>query len=193
MASYTSSNTEPERWAKIVNGEESGRYPEITIDGGTLKVFSKPEDRAASIQSFLADVFKDGDNEWFSAAGDPVEASEEEAADKGQPENSKTKRVSRTQQRANKRQEKKNLGPVRQREELAKDRFSSVEWEQITREVTRNTVKGVFLEGKKVIAIHESGLIPREMLDQLVDIAPGHDPDKDKVKVQNKIVYERGH
>ncbi len=193
MASYTSSNTEPERWANIVNGEGSGRYPEITIDDGTLKVFSKPEDRAARIQSFLADVFKDGDNEWFSAAGDPVEASEEEAVDKGEPENSKTKRVSRTQQRANKMQEKKNLGPVLQREELAKDRFSSVEWEQITREVTRNTVKGLFLEGKKVIAIHVTGSIAREMLDQLVDIAPGHDPDKDKVKVLNKIVYERGH
>ena len=49
MASHSSSNTSPERWAKIVKAEENGRYPEIMIDDGELKAVSKPEHRAARI------------------------------------------------------------------------------------------------------------------------------------------------
>ena len=189
MASYTSSNTEPERWAKIVNGEESGRYPEITIDNGTIKAVSKPENRAARIQSFLADVFKDGDNEWFSVAGDPAEASEEKAAEKGQPESSKTKKVSLTQQRAIKRQEKKNQGPVSHKEELARDIFTSVEWEQLTRQVRRERIKGVFLEGKKIFAVDENGFLARKRLDLLVDVALGFDPDVEPLPELTRTIY----
>lgn len=124
MASYTSSNTEPERWEKIVKGADSGRHPEIMIDEEKLVALSKPSDRAARIQSFLADVFKDGDNEWFGAANDSVEASngKAKAVDDGQPEGSnKKKKVSLTKQRELARQEKKDQGFGKQRAEYSKD------------------------------------------------------------------------
>lgn len=92
MASYTSSNTKPERWAKIVKGADSGRHPEIMIDEQKLVAVSEPIYRAARTQSFLADVFKDGDNEWFSPANASDEASKGKAVDDGQPEGSNKKK-----------------------------------------------------------------------------------------------------
>ena len=42
MASYSSSNIEPQRWAKIVEGTDVGRYPDIMIDDGELVAVSVP-------------------------------------------------------------------------------------------------------------------------------------------------------
>ena len=91
MSSYSSSNTEPERWAKIIEGADSGRYPEILIDDGKLVAMSVPSIANSRIQNFLADVFKDGDNEWFRSANDSVESTRGKAANDGQSKGGKTK------------------------------------------------------------------------------------------------------
>ena len=153
MASYTSSNVEPERWAKITEGVDSGRHPEIMIDDdGKLVAVSTPGLVNTRIHSFLADVFKDGDNEWFSPASDSVGAGEGKSADDGQPEGSSKKKISLTQQRASARQEKKDKGMVNQRAEWSKAVYTPIEWESITRKVCTLEPPGIFLEGDKLVA-----------------------------------------
>lgn len=172
MASYTSSNTEPERWEKIVKGADSGRHPEIMIDEEKLVALSKPSDRAARIQSFLADVFKDGDNEWFGAANDSVEASngKAKAVDDGQPEGSnKKKKVSLTKQRELARQEKKDQGFGKQRAEYSKDNYSPAEWAIITGEASMRKPSGVFLEGGKLVATDSNVPGAQKKLSEFVD------------------------
>ena len=152
MASYTSSNTEPERWAKIVEGADSGRYPEIMVDDGKLVAVSMPSIASARIQDFLADVFRNGDNEWFRPASDPAEASKGKVADDGQPESSKKKKISLTKQRENARQEKKDKGLVKPRAETSKEVFSSDEWATISMKVCSLHPPGIFVEGGKIVA-----------------------------------------
>ncbi|KAF6229749.1 hypothetical protein HO173_011265 [Letharia columbiana] len=176
MASYSSSNTEPERWAKIVTGVDSGRHPEIMInEEGTLVAVSMPSAKGARIQSFLADVFKDGDNEWFSAVGDSVEASKGKAADYGQPESSKKKKVSLTQQRANRRQEKKDKGQVMQRAEETRDSYSPAEWARIMGEASTERPQGVYIEGKKLVATDHTTLDASRKLELFIAHALRHD------------------
>ena len=176
MASYSSSNTEPERWEKIVKGADSGRYPEIMIDEGKIVALSKPSDRAARIQSFLADVFKDGDNEWFSVASDSVEASKGAAVDDGQPEGSnKKKKVSLTKQREMARQEKNDQGLGPQRAVYSKDSHPPAEWARITSQVSIRKPPGVFLEGGKLVATDKTVAGAHQKLVEIVDWALGFD------------------
>ena len=178
MASYTSSNTEPGRWAKIVAGADSGRHPEIMIDDGKLVAVSMPTIANARIQSFLADVFKDGDNEWFRPDSDPVESTQEKAADDGQPGSSKEKKISLTQQRANARQEKKDKGQVKARVELTKEVFTSQEWATICTKVGTERPSGVYREGGKVIATNNNVEDARSTLRAFVAYALGQDTEK---------------
>ena len=153
MASYTSSNVESERWAKIMEGVDSGRHPEIMIDDdGRLVAVSTPDLVNTRISSFLADVFKDGDNEWFSHVSDSVEVDERKSADDGQPESSKKKKISLTEQRASARQEKKDQGMANQRAEWSKAVYTPIEWEKITKKVCTLEPPGIFLEGKNLVA-----------------------------------------
>lgn len=192
MASYSSSTTSPERWAKIVEAEESGRYPDIMIDDGELNAVSKPELRAARIQSFLADVFKDdGDREWFGAASVPAEASEEKAASDGQPEGSKKKKISLTQQRANARQEKIDKGFVIARDERTKDDFSPTDWAKITGDISTRKSRGVYLEGGKLVATGRDGFCARDNMTKYLDVALGFCPDGLKRAPGGKFVIGR--
>ena len=175
MASYTSSNTEPGRWAKIVAGADSGRHPEIMIDDGKLVAVSMPNIANARIQSFLTDVFKDGDNEWFHPDSDPVEPTPEKAADEGQPGSSKKKKISLTQQRANARQEKKDKGLVKARAELNKDDFTSQEWATICTKVGTLRPSGVYREGGKVVATSDNVDTARNSLQGFVAYALGQE------------------
>ncbi len=153
MASYTSSNTNAERWAKIVTGVDSGRYPEIMIDDvGNLVAVSSPTTASARIQSFLVDVFKDGDSEWFRSADDSIQSGKGEAADDGQPESSKKKKISLTQQRANARQEKKDQGLTPHRAELTKDKHTQQEWMRLTEQTYTRRPNGVYHEAGKIVA-----------------------------------------
>ena len=187
MASYTSSNTEPERWAKIVAGADSGRHPEIMIDDGKLVAVSIPSIANARIQSFLADVFKDGDNEWFRPDSDPVESTAEKAADDGQPGSSEKKKISLTQQRANARQEKKDKGQVKVRAELNKENFTPQEWATINMKIGTMRPSGVYREGGKVVATHNNNVDEaRNNLHSFVAYALGQYPKG------SKNVYERG-
>ena len=175
MASYTSSNTEPERWAKIVEGADSGRHPEIMIDDGKLVAVSAPSIASARIQAFLTDVFKDGDNEWFSTASDPVDPSKGKAADDGQPESSKKKKISLTKQRENARQEKKDKGLVKARAEMSKEGFLSDEWATICLKVCTLSSPGIFLEGGKVVATDHTIQDAQRKLQCFTAIALGQD------------------
>ena len=186
MAPYTSSNTEPERWAKIVAGADSGRHPEIMIDDGKLVTFSMPSIANARIQSFLADVFKDGDNEWFHPDSDPVESTQEKAADDGQPGSSKKKKISLTQQRANARQEKKDKGQVKARSELTKEGFTPQEWATINTKVGTLRPASVFREGGKIVATDHTAKAARDALNAFVAFA---------LKQDGKLytdIFERG-
>ena len=179
MASYTSSNTEPGRWAKIVAGADSGRHPEIMIDDGKLVAISMPSIANARIQHFLADVFKDGDNEWFRPNSDSVESTQENAADDGEPGSSK-KKISLTQQRANAKQEKKDKGQVKARAELTKEGFTSQEWATIRTKVGTMRPSGVYCEGEKVVATNNNPDNARSALRMFVAYALGQDTMKDK-------------
>ncbi|CAF9911627.1 MAG: hypothetical protein ALECFALPRED_007415 [Alectoria fallacina] len=174
MASYSSENTEPERWAKIVEGAESGRHPEIMVDEGKLVAVSMPCLKGARIQSFLADVFKDGDNEWFRPASDSVGSSKGKAAGDGQPESSKKKKVSTSQQRANSREKRKDMGLVKSRAERSKDQYSPTEWRTITGKASEKTTKGVFLEGGQLVATGSSTVDASNKLDMFVEFALGN-------------------
>ena len=178
MASHTSSNTEPGRWAKIVAGADSGRHPEIMIDDGKLVAFSNPSVANARIQSFLTDVFKDGDNEWFRPNPDSVEPALEKAACDGQPEGSKEKKISRQQRRANARQEKKGKGLVKARAELTKDGFASHEWTSMCTLVGTMRPTGVYREGGKIVATKNSIDDARSVLEGFLCYALA--PDKNK-------------
>ena len=175
MASYTSSNTEPGRWAKIVAGADSGRHPEIMIDDGKLVAVSMPSIANARIQSFLADVFKDGDNEWFRPDSDPVEPTPEKAADEGQSGSSKKKKISLTQQRANAMQEKKDKGLVKARAELTKEGFTTQEWTTICTKVSTLRPSGVYREGGKVVATNDNVDTARSLLQGFVAYALGRE------------------
>ena len=174
MSPYTSSNTEPGRWAKIVAGADSGRYPEIMIDDGKLVAISMPSVANARIQNFLADVFKDGDNEWFRPDNDPMEPAQENTADDGQPGSSK-KKISLTQQRANARQEKKDKGQVKARAELTKEGFTTQEWSTICTKVGTLRPSGVYREGKKLVATNHNHGDARNALQAFVAYALGQD------------------
>ena len=167
MASYTSSNIEPERWAKIVKGADSGRHPEIMIDDGKLVAVSFPSVANARIQSFLADVFKDGDNEWFRPDGDVV--------DEGQPGSSKGKKTSLTQQRAKARQEKKDKGQVKARAELSKVGYSPQEWSTICTKACTLHPSGVSLEGGKLVATANTPFDAQNRLQTFTAFALGQD------------------
>lgn len=187
MASYTSSNTEPGRWAKIVAGADSGRHPEIMIDDGKLVAVSMPGIANARIQSFLADVFKDGDNEWFRPDDGPVESTSEKAANDGQPGSSKKKKISLTQQRANARQEKKDKGQVKAKAELTKEGFTSQEWVTINMKIGTLRPAGVYREGGQVVATHNNNVDEaRNNLHSFVAYALGQYPKG------FKNVHERG-
>lgn len=176
-SSYTSSNTEPGRWAKIVAGADSGRHPEIMIDDGKLVAVSIPSVADARIQSFLADVFKDGDNEWFRPDNDPVKSTQEKAAKDGQPGSSKSKKISLTQQRANARQEKKDRGEgVKARAEMTKEGFNSQQWSTICTKVRTLRPAGVFCEGGKVVATDNNVGVARQRLQGFVAFVLGQDP-----------------
>ncbi|KAL9133380.1 MAG: hypothetical protein Q9175_005441 [Cornicularia normoerica] len=174
MGSYSSSNIEPERWAKIVKGADSGHYPHIMVDEGKLVTVPKTGD-TDKIQSFLADVFKDGDNEWFDTTSDSVESSKGKAADAGKPETSKKKKVSLTQQRMNARQEKKDRGLGMQRVELSKGNYTDTEWKRITGIVSTQRPAGVSLEGGKVVATHHIITDAQRKLDSILDHVLQHD------------------
>ena len=178
MASHTSSNTEPGRWAKIVAGADSGRHPEIMIDDGKLVAVSKPSIANARIQSFLADVFKDGDTELFRPNADLVEPAQEKAADNGQPESRKKKKISLTQQRANARQEKKDKGLVKARVELSKEGYTSEEWTTICTKVGTQRPSGVYREGGKIVATNNDVDDARRVLQSFVGYALEHDTGK---------------
>ena len=176
MASYTSSNTNAERWAKIVAGVDSGRYPEIMIDDvGNLVAVSSPTTQSARIQSFLADVFKDGDSEWFCSADDSIQSGKGEAVDDGQPESSKKKKISLTQQRANARQEKKDQGLTLQRAELTKDKHTEQEWMKLTEQTYTRRPTGVYPEEGKIVATDHDADVAQKKLDLYVALVLGHD------------------
>lgn len=169
MASYSSSNTETKRWEKIVEGVDSGQYPEITINEGKLFAVSSPSVASARIHSFLVDVFKDGDNSWFSSANDPAENEARPADDDGQPESSdKKKKLNLTQQRAAARQEKKDKGQVKARAEMSKDGYTDQEWMRIAQAVCTLRPPGMALEKEKLVAMDETVNDAKERLRSFV-------------------------
>ena len=175
MASYTSSNTEPGRWAKIVAGADSGRHPEIMVGDGKLVALSMPSIANARVQNFLVDVFKDGDNEWFRPDSEAVESTQEKAADDGQPGRSKKKKISLTQQRANAMQEKKDKGHVKARAESTKEGFTYEEWVTLNTSVGTLRPQGIFREGGKIVATKNNVGDARNALQAFIAHALGQD------------------
>ena len=184
MPSYSLLNTETERWEKIVKVADSGHYPNIMIDDGELVTTPKAVD-AVKIEDFLADVFKDGDNEWFKTEFDTVEAINGEAVNEGQRESSK-KEISLTKQRTLARQEKKDRELGTSRVSLPEGHYTPAEWKTITTAAKdlddggtaaaqALDLRGVHLEGGTVVAtghcIVEAHCKPR----QFVTFALGHD------------------
>ena len=185
MSSYSLLNTEPERWKKIVKAADSGHYPNIMIDDGELVTTPKAGD-AVNIQSFLADVFKDGDSEWFKTEFDTLEAGDGEAANEGQPESSKKKKISLTKQRTLARQEKKDRELGTSRVSLPKGNYSPAEWNTITTAAkdlddggteARKALdlSGVNLEGGTVFATGHSIIEAHSKLSRFVTFALDHD------------------
>ena len=172
MSSSSLWYTKFERWKKIVKAADSGRYPNIMIHDG--KIVTTPEaGGAAEIQSFLADVFKDGDNEWFNTELDILEANDGETAHEGQPESSKKKTTSLTEQDTPARQEKIDRELEKIERELGTARvtypkgvYAPAEWRAITaavKDFEGSTAvaealgfSGVKLEGAKLVATGRS-------------------------------------
>ena len=131
MSSSSLPNTKLERWKKIVKAADSGRYPDIKIDDGKLVTTPKAGD-AAKILSFLYDVFKDDDNEWFDIEFDILEANNGQTANEGQHEGSRKKKTSQTEQSPLARQEKidRELGTAKIT--FPKGVYTPAEWKAIT-------------------------------------------------------------
>ena len=175
MTSDLSSNTDPERWAKIVKGAGSARHPEIVIDDdGKLIAVSEPTVAAARIQRFLADVFKDGDNEWFGAANDSISCSKETNVSDAEPNCKKEMEMSLTQQRANARQEEKDKGLTHERAKTTMDDYTPGEWEAIKGSISTQPPPGIFLEEGKLVATDETISAARVKLDKFLDHVPTH-------------------
>ena len=131
MSSSSLWNAKMERWEKIVKAVDSGRYPNIRIDDGKL-VTTPRTGSAAKIQSLLADVFKDGNNEWFKTESDTLEANNGGIADEGQPESSNKKKTSLTEQGTLARDEKIEREPGMARVKFPKGVYTPAEWKSIT-------------------------------------------------------------
>ena len=121
-----------ERWKKIVKAADSGCYPNVMIVDGKL-VTTPKADGPAKIQSFLADVFKDGDNEWINTEFDTLEANKGEIANEGQPGSSKEKKTSLTEQHTLARQEKIDIELGTARVTFPKGIYTPAEWKAITK------------------------------------------------------------
>ena len=131
MSSSALWNAKMERWQKIVKAVDSGRYPNIMIDDG--KLFTTPKaGGAAKIQSFLADVFKDGNNERFKTEFDTLEANNGGMPNEGQPESSNKKKTSLTEQGTLAREEKIEREPGMARVTFPKGAYTPAEWKSIT-------------------------------------------------------------
>ena len=157
------------------------------IDDGKLVAVSIPSIANARIQSLLADVFKDGDNEWFRPDSGPVKSTPEKAANDGQPGSGKKKKISLTQQRANARQEKKDKGQVKVRAELTRENFTPQDWATINVNIGTLRPLGVYREGGKVVATHNNNVDEaRNKLHSFVGYVLAKNPKS------FKNVYERG-
>lgn len=184
MSSSSLWNTKFERCKKIVEAADSGRYPNIMIDNGQLVTTPVAGD-AVKIRSFLADVFKDGDKEWFNTECDTLEASNGETAIDGQPESSKKKKVSETEQRTLARQEKIDGELGTARVTFPKGAYTPAEWEKITavvKDIDGSTtlakaldLSGVNLEGGALVATGHSVGDAHCKLSRLVNFAHERD------------------
>ena len=180
MSSSSLWYTKFERWNKIVKAADSGRYPNIMIHNGEI-VTTPKAGGAAEIQSFLADVFKDGDNEWFKTELDTLEANNEKPANEGQPESSKKKTTSLTEQDTLARLEKidRELGTARVK--FFKGAYLPAEWIAITvavKDLDGSTAvakalgfSGVKLEGATLVATGHSVAEAHCKLDRFVMFA----------------------
>ena len=180
MSSSSLWNTKFERWKKIVEAVNSGRYPNIVLYKGKLDTIPKAGG-AAKIRSFLADVFKDGDNEWFNTALDTLEAKNGETANGGQPESSKREKTSLTERGTVARQEKIDGELGTARVTFPKGSYTPAEWKSITRavkDIDGSTAvakaldfSGVNLEGGALVATGHSVSEAYGKLDRIVDFA----------------------
>ena len=180
MSSSPLWNTKNERWKKIVKAANSGRYPNIMIDDGKLVTTPKAGD-VAKILSFLADVFTDDDNEWFNPGFDTLEANNGETANEEEPESSKKKNASLTEQGALAWQEKidRELGTARVI--FPKGTYTPAEWKSITTAVNgldgsiavpkALDLSGVSLEGGALVATGHSVGEAHCKLSRIVDFA----------------------
>ena len=150
------------------------------IDNGKLVTTSKAGG-TAKIQSFLADVFKDGDNEWFTTDFDTLEANSGDTANEGQPENGKRKKTSLTEQHTLATQKKIDIELGTARVTFPKGIYTPAEWKAITtvvKELDGRTaaakaldVSGVNLEGGALVATGHSVVEAHCRLSRLVSLA----------------------
>ena len=176
MGSFSASNTTPERWEKIVKGADTGRHPFIMIDDEKLVTVGEPGIAGAKcIQTFLADVFIDGDNEWFNPADNSVDLTDgQDAEDNGQHGSSKQKEKSRAQKRADDKKEKTDKGLGRQRAEISKEIYTHEEWAKIAGKASTEKPSAIFVEGGKLVATGNSLVDAERTLQVFVNHVLGH-------------------
>ena len=180
MSSSSLGNTKFERWKKIVEAADSGRYPNIMIFDKKL-VTIPTAGGGAKIRSFLEDVFKDGDNEWFSTALDTLEANNGETTNEGQPKSSKKKQIPLTEQGTFARQEKNDRELGTAKVSFLKGTYTPAEWKSITTtvkdldgrtEVAKTLdLSDVNLEGRALVTTGHSVGEARCKLSRFVDFA----------------------